>query len=134
MNISEALKLAGDYADLHFYRTVMRVFGTENCGNDDPPTPRALRYKLRDLRAIERLSPDEAYGRDYRVVTSGNDGFEVWIGSAHRWDTHFSRAEVAALTRWLVWDWYVKTSWRRPVYYWALRRYVRSVKASMGLS
>jgi hypothetical protein len=114
------------------YETVMRLFGTDYGGNDSPPFPQALRYVMRNDGTVRRLTSDEAYGTDYRVFAADNDGFELWIGSAHEWDTCLTRAEVRALTRWLIWDWYIKTAWRRPIYFWALHRHVQRFQARLG--
>ena len=114
------------------YETVMRLFGTDYCGNDNPPFPQKLRYVMRNDGTLRRLTSDEGYGTDYRVFAADNDGFELWIGTAHNWKVHLSRAEVRALTRWLIWDWYIKTAWRRPIYYWALHRHVKRFQSQRG--
>ena len=115
------------------YETLMRLVGTERCGNDLPPTPKSLRYVFTDCNTIRRITLQESVGIEYRVVTAGDDGLELWIGSGDKWDAHMGRAEVAALTRWLIWDWYVKTAWRRPIYFWALRRYVERSRIRRAL-
>ena len=105
---------------------IMKITGTDWGGNDNPPEARTL-----------RLSDDgkgrevDGSAREYRVIASGNDGHELWIGWSHEWDTHLHSREVRALTKWLIVDWYIKARWlglRRPIYYWALRRHVRGLK------
>ena len=64
--------------------------------------------------------------REAYVLANNNDGFELWFGTRDRWSHHMSSGEVRTLTRYLLWDWYVKARWlglRRPIYYWALHRH-----------
>lgn len=106
-----------------FFRAVMDATGSEVFAGSpgDPPQARTLYYA--DGKETDRHNPD-AY-----VIAAGNDGFEVWIGTRSKWYTHLRAPEVRLLTRWLIWDWYIKARWlglRRPVYYWALRGYLRA--------
>ena len=107
-----------------WYRAIMNLTGSEVFAGSpgDPPQARTLYYA--DGVEVGRDNPG-AY-----VIASNNDGFELWIGTRHMWYTHLRSDEVWLLTKWLMWDWYVKARWlglRRPIYYWALRCYLRQI-------
>lgn len=104
---------------------IMRLTGSDRFGDGQfmPPEPDPLRYIVHDqtIERVKAYSPNP----EVRFVTSGNDGFELWMGTPHRWIHHMSAHEVALLTRWLIVHWYIRARWlglRRPLYYWALRR------------
>ena len=64
------------------------------------------------------------------IVASNNDGFEVWFGYPNKWNHHIDQREASRLFWWLLFRWYGQARWfgiRRPLYYWALRGYLRSV-------
>lgn len=103
---------------------IMEIVGKDFAGNDAPPYPRPLYYRC-DGNGLLRV---ETCDRDTQVISSNNDGFEVWFGWGDHWKHHMGEAEVRALFWWLLWEWYAKARWfglRRPIYYWALRRHVR---------
>lgn len=113
---------------MKLHQIILRIAGMDlfDDGQRMPPEPKPLRYVVgdRDIEVKKAFSPDP----DTRVITSGNDGFELWMGSPHRWIHHMSAQEVALLTRWLIVEWYIRARWlglRRPLYYWALRRSLR---------
>jgi hypothetical protein len=45
---------------------------------------------------------------DCYVVSTRNDGYEVFIGYEHEWKIHFRGPEAAQLVRFIVWDWWAK--------------------------
>ena len=96
-----------------FYRRVMNLTGSHD-HLADPPRARTLRTGEPDCET---------------VWENGNDGFELWIGWPHEWKHHVRHDEVRALFWWLLVEYFGRSRWfglRRPVYYWALRRHVRS--------
>ena len=108
---------------MSIYRKVMGLAGSDWCGGDAPPFSRTLYHE--GGREVAEAS-DESY-----VISSNNDGFELWFGTRHRWYYHMSQREVRLLFKYLLVDWYIKARWlglRRPIYYWALRREVASWK------
>ena len=104
------------------YKRIMDAVGTEFCGNRIPPQPRTVYYSDDGSGREVPRGTREAY-----VLASNNDGFELWLGTPHKWYHHMGEREVRLLTRYLLWDWYVKARWlglRRPLYYWALHRHL----------
>jgi hypothetical protein len=94
----------------------MALVGSDWGGNDSPPFAKTLRYKWADTE---------------RVFASNNDGMELWFGYVDKWEWHIGNNEVKALTKWLIWDWWIKARWlglRRPIYYWALHSVVAKWK------
>ena len=88
-------------------------------GSNDGLPPEANTLRFTDREGCEK------------VVASNNDGFEVWLGSPDRWAAHYRAEDIAKITRWLIVEWYIKARWlglRRPIYYWALHRYVVNFK------
>lgn len=101
---------------------VMALTGTEWGGNYEVPNAGTMRYSWMD---------------DERVFASQNDGFELWFGYPDRWEWHIDQREVHLLTRFLIWDWWIKSRWlglRRPIYYKALHSSVSQHRrrASIG--
>lgn len=104
------------------YERVMAWVGTEWCGNNGPPEPPSVYYSTDGSARVIPRGTEDAY-----VLASNNDGFELWFGTPHKWYHHMNQREVRLLTRYLLWDWYVKARWlglRRPIYYWALRKHL----------
>ena len=100
------------------YKTLMRVTGS-NDGN--PPEAKTLHFNSK-------------FGTE-EIIASNNDGFEMWLGYPDQWKTHYRAEDVAKITRWLIVEWYIRARWlglRRPIYYWALRRYLAALR-SKGL-
>lgn len=110
-------------------KVVMRLTGTDswNDGQYGPPEPKPFRYRVGRTKVIPRKDEDPGY----QVFASNNDGFELWVGWDNQWDAHFNQAEVRALLRYLIFEWFMKARWfglRRPLYYWALKRHVKQFK------
>jgi hypothetical protein len=106
------------------YDRIMDATGTERGGGMKvPPESRTVYYSEDGTGREVPRGTREAY-----VLSSENDGFELWFGTPDRWYHHMNQREVRLLTRYLIWEWYVKARWlglRRPIYYWALHRHVR---------
>lgn len=100
---------------------VMALVGSEWGGNYDPPNAGTESYPWADTK---------------RVFAALNDGTELWFGYSDRWEWHIGSAEVRRLTRFLIWDWWIKARWlglRRPIYYKALHSSVnRRRRTSSG--
>jgi hypothetical protein len=109
---------------------VMKATGTNVWGDGQamPPEPKPLRYRFEGRDMV----PAEAGDREYQIIASNNDGFELWFGWNDHWEHHMGSSEVRALFWWLLWEWYAKARWfglRRPIYYWALRRHVNRFRS-----
>jgi len=115
---------------MSIYSRIMRVVGTEWCGSDTVPHSRTLYYADDGSgHEVERGS------RDAYVIASNNDGFELWFGTPQNWYHHMNQREVRLLTKYLLWDWYVKARWlglRRPIYYWALHKHLQQWRRKSG--
>ena len=68
------------------------ALGGQWCGNTTAPM---------DNRAY-RWGHD---GDDYRVVSQGEDGSAVWIGTAHEWHTSMSLQRFRRIAMWTLWQW-----------------------------
>jgi hypothetical protein len=105
---------------------------------DGVPSARTLRYGTVYERGVKSKpkrfatfgdapepQPDQEI--DVRIITSNNDGFELWFGTPHEWHFHMRSEDVRLLFRYLVWEWFVRSRWfgmRRWIYYRALHSYV----------
>lgn len=102
------LRLARILGADDWQHVVMALTGTDWGGDYAPPFAKTYRYKWADTE---------------RVFANNNDGMELWFGYHDKWEWHIGNNEVKALTKWLIWDWWIKARWlglRRPIYYWAL--------------
>ena len=105
------------------FHKVMEIVGTDWCGSANPPESRTLYHE--GGREVAQPT-DESY-----VISSNNDGCELWFGTRHRWYFHMNQREVRLLFKYLLVDWYIKARWlglRRPIYYWALHHEIASWK------
>jgi hypothetical protein len=101
-------RLAEAAGSRDWQHAVMALTGTEWGGNYDPPNAGTTRYPWADTE---------------RVFAALNDGTELWFGYSDHWEWHIGGSEVRRLTRFLIWDWWIKARWlglRRPIYYKAL--------------
>ena len=110
-------------------KAVMRLTGTDswNDGQYGPPEAKAFRYRVGNNKVI----PLKTREPGYQVWASNNDGFELWMGWAKHWDHHLNQDEVRTLFWYILIEWFMKARWfglRRPLYYWALKRYVKQFK------
>jgi hypothetical protein len=81
------------------------ILGDDFCGNVSVP-----------------LDGRTFYYRPDAVVSLHNDAHEVWIGTKHEWETHFSRKDFHRMIGWYLYQWGI-CEWfglRRVVWYWAL--------------
>jgi hypothetical protein len=89
---------------------IMALTGSDWGGNWSPPFAQTLTYPWQ--------------GEERIFANNVNDGMELWFGYPHKWGWHISNREMRLLTRYLIWDIWIKARWfglRRPIYYWALR-------------
>lgn len=66
-----------------------------------------------------------------RVIKTGNDGFELWIGSPDQWYWHCKFDEARRLAWFILWNWWAKATWfglRRWAWYKLLNRRCRRTK------
>jgi hypothetical protein len=109
---ADRLRLARIVGADTWQHAVMALTGTEWGSDYGPPFAKTLRYQWADTE---------------RVFANENDGMELWFGYTDKWEWHIGNNEVRMLTKWLIWDWWIKARWlglRRPVYYWALHSVV----------
>lgn len=104
----------------NLYRVLMNVVGSHHpsfrAGVPEAPT---MRTEPRHFPGVEHL------------VASNNNGFEVWFGYPEKWNHHIDEREARRLFWWLLFRWYGQARWfglRRPIYYWALRGYLRALR------
>lgn len=78
---------------------------------------------------------------DCYVVSTRNDGFELFIGYEHEWCVHFRFNEAMLLVRFIVWNWWIKgmgCGLRRWAWYKLLSRrvagYERDLKSREALA
>lgn len=73
----------------------------------------------------------------FTAATYNNDGFELWIAYTRGgWLVHFWQEEARRLAWFILWDWWVVSTWcglKRRLYYWAnremLKRYRKPANA-----
>lgn len=90
-------------------RWIMRTAGRDWCGSPDTPA-----------RDVSLRIPYDEDPSEYRVYTTNNDDFELWIGYQDQWRWHMSRKEALRLAWFIVWTWRIKAEWfglRRWAYY-----------------
>ena len=63
-------------------------------------------------------------GRPSQVATTyNNDGFELWLGTRHKWHVFYDAAEARKLAWFILWTWWAKSTWfglKRKLWYWGL--------------
>lgn len=102
---------------MSIYKTIMNLAGMHE---GSPPAAPTLRTGAADCTT---------------VWANLNDGHELWVGWPNRWKHHVPHDEVRALFWWLLWRYYGQARWfglRRPIYYWALRRYITAATRRNG--
>lgn len=63
------------------------------------------------------------------ATTYNNDGFELWLGTPHRWHVFYSAKAARRLAWFILWDWWIVSTWyglKRRIWYWALHHDVQS--------
>lgn len=66
---------------------------------------------------------DGADNKPMFVASTGNDGYELWLGYWHAWKISYPTKEARHLAWWILWHWWARQTWfglRRWVYYKAL--------------
>lgn len=65
-------------------------------------------------------------GKRIHYARTGNDGYEIWIGSPYiGWKAFFRMPDALTLARFIIWRWWVVGTWcgmRRRIWYAALKR------------
>lgn len=68
----------------------------------------------------------------FTATTYNNDGFELWIAYTRgRWLVHFGASEAHQLARFILWDWWIVSTWcglKRKLWYWSNREIVKGYK------
>jgi hypothetical protein len=70
-----------------------------------------------------------------RATTYNNDGFELWLGTAHKWHVFYKAREARRLAWFILWTWWAKSTWfglKRRIWYWALTEKGRRRKRKVG--
>ena len=91
-----------------FVDAVYDLLGSKWCGNVNVP----LDHKT--LRI------------DGKIVSFGNDAFEVWLGTPTEWGIYFKRTDFLKVALWFLFQWSVCDCFglRRRAWYWALTKRV----------
>ena len=74
---------------------------------------------------------DDGDGKQMYVAMFGNDGFEIMLGTPHRWHVFYSAREARRLAWFILWHWWAKATWfgiRRRIWYWSLRTFAVSAR------
>lgn len=61
------------------------------------------------------------------VVTTSNDGYELWIGTDDKWYWRCGQEDARRVAWFVLWTWWGQATWfglRRRLWYWALGRRV----------
>jgi hypothetical protein len=127
---------------------ILRLFGTDWCGNHYPPYPPTLHSyevygppdatgkptSVRTRYYVGREYPDhikqaERHGLVRVFDTWPGDGHELWLGYPSAWQFHMDMRTALRLAWWILWTWWAKCHWfglRRWIYYKALSAQIRS--------
>ena len=100
---------------MKFEQFIYRRLGSHACGNVVAP--------------CDWMSMHGGISSTYPVVHITEDAFTLWIGSANEWAFHMSRREARRLAWFVLWRWWICGEWfglRRALWYWALRRVVKT--------
>jgi hypothetical protein len=65
------------------------------------------------------------------IATTGNDGFELWLGYPHKWHAFYRSDHARRLAWFILWEWWIKGTWcglKRNLWYWALHIRVVEMK------
>ena len=106
------------------------------------PSGRTLRYGTVYERGVKGKprrfatfgdvpEPQSGQTVDVQIITSNNDGFELWFGTPQEWRFHMRSEDVRLLFRYLVFEWFIRARWlglRRWLYYRALNSHVSQLK------
>ena len=73
----------------------------------------------------------EDEGKSMYVASTGNDGFELWVGYHHKWLFHCDEKHARELAWFVFYEWWAKATWfglKRKIWYWELHKRVERYK------
>lgn len=86
-------------------------------------------------KSFGQMDGDEPNGTYpmFTATTYNNDGAELWICyTKGNWLVHFRKEEALQLSKIILWDWWIKSTWfglKRKIWYWSLSKTMKNTKA-----